>query len=147
MTELWDIDEGIADLERFFKLVPDLLPEATHLFIEGSSVAGDVETLYARFADPGPYLPRRQTLWPRSKIFRCVAARPFFDELADLSVRHAAPEVLDHLSIYERDRMLLDWHDAFANALLLDGSLPETTVARLAGAFGVEYGRARGAGG
>jgi hypothetical protein len=141
-AEFWDIDEGITDPVRFFALIPILLPNATHLFIEGSSISKEVVECYKRFADAGPYLPKRQTLWPRGRLFRCVASVELFSELSTLSARHATSEVLDHLALYQGERVLLAWHDAFANAILLDGELPATTVAALADAFGCEHGRA-----
>jgi hypothetical protein len=134
---------GIADPECFFSLVPEVLPDATHLFVEGGSISPDVAACYERVADPGPYLPRRQTVWPRARLFRCASSAALFAELADLAARHAAPELLDHLAIYRVERPLLNWHDAFANALLIDASVPEEKVAALASAFGCAYGRAR----
>ena len=139
--QLWWIDEGISDPERFFALLPTLLPNATHLFIEGTSVTRRAAECYRRFADPGPYVPKRQTLWPRPKRFRCVASAALFGELSQLAATHAAPELLDHLSVASGDRMLLAWHDAFANGVLLDGALRESTIASLAGAFGCSYER------
>jgi hypothetical protein len=52
-----------------------------------------------------------------------------------------ADEVLHHLCLYADERCLIQWHDAFANGLLLDAALPEATVAALAKPFGVRYGR------
>src|SRR2546428_10704251 len=101
MTEMnsgsWHIDAGINDPERFFALVPSAFPNATLFFAEGTSVAKDVKGCYQRFADSGPYLPKRDTLWPRSDVFRCSASPALFQALSDLSARHAAAEILDHL--------------------------------------------------
>lgn len=143
MADFWDIEEGIEDPERFFLLLSGLLPQATHLFVEGATIAPDVEACYSRYADAGPYIPKRQTLWPRARLFRCLATSELLEELSDLGARHAVPELVDHLSIYQGDEPLLEWHDAFANAVFLDGSLPEATVAALADSFGLRYGRAR----
>jgi hypothetical protein len=139
----WHVDEGIEDPTRFFLSLPDLFPDATHLFAEGATVAEDVTDCYRRHADPGPYLPKRHTLWPRSPLHRCAASRELFEELARLSEAHASPELLDHLALYRDDSVLLDWPDAFGNALLLDGSLSESQVAALAVEFGCGYGRTR----
>ena len=139
----WDIDEGIRDPARFFALVPELFPDATLFFAEGSSISSSVEQCYARFADPGPYIPKRQTIFPRSKLFRCAAAHDLFQSLSNLAGRSASPELLDHLALYQGDRAVLEWHDAFANAMLLDATVPEQTVASLARAFDRPYGRAR----
>jgi len=115
----WDIDEGIRDAERFFALLPSIFPTATLFFAEGTSVARDVQQCYERFADPGPFLPGRDTVWPHSQTFRCSASPAFFQALSALSAQHANPEILDHLSLYERDRLIFHWHDAFANAIQL----------------------------
>jgi len=137
----WDIDEGIRDAERFFALLPSMFPTATLFFAEGTSVARDVQQCYERFADPGPFLPGRDTVWPCSQTFRCSTSPAFFQALSVLSAQHANPEILDHLSLYERDRMIFHWHDAFANAIQLDGALPESTIAALAKPFGCHYER------
>ena len=137
----WDIDEGISDPGRFFQLVPVVFPQATHLFVEGTSMAPDARACYAEFAEEGPFLPGRQTIWPRSRVFRCVASGDLFQRLSELAALHAASEMLDHLSLYSGTERILEWHDAFANAILLDGGLPETAVRALAEPFGVAYGR------
>ncbi len=137
----WDIDKGITDAARFFALLPTVFPNATLFFAEGTSIAKDVAQCYKRFADPGPFLPGRDTVWPGSRVFRCSASPAFFQDLSAVSARHANPEILDHLSLYAGEQLLFHWHDAFANDLVLDGTLPESTVAGLATPFGCRYGR------
>jgi hypothetical protein len=143
-TAQWDINEGVDDPSRFFRLLPKLFPTATVLFVEGTSITRDVLACYEQFRDPGPYLPRRQTLWPSAKRLRCTASAALFGALARLSDRHAVPELLDHLSLYDGERPLLEWPDAFMNAMLLGAAVPESTVATLAGEFGCQYGRVAG---
>lgn len=140
-TSEWQIEEGITDAERFDALLPTVFPRSTLLFAEGTSIAKDVQQCYQQFADPGPFLPGRDTIWPRSRIFRCAASPALFQALSGLGARHPNPEILDHLSLYEPGQLLFHWHDAFANAMWLDGTLPEATVAALAGPFGCRYER------
>ena len=47
--------------------------EATTVFFKGSSIAPNIVTIFERHADPGPYLPKPQTLWSAGAIlrFRC----------------------------------------------------------------------------
>jgi hypothetical protein len=137
----WDIDEGITDAERFFALLPTVFPEATLFFAEGTSITKDVMRCYDQFANSGPFLPGRDTIFPGSRVFRCAASPAFFQALTTLCAHHANPEILDHLSLYEGDRQLFHWHDAFANAFQLDGAVPESVVAALAAPFGCRYGR------
>ena len=141
--DLWEIEEGITDPARFFALLPELFPGATLFFAEGNSISSAAEQCYTRFADPGPYIPQRQTIFPRSKLFRCAATQGLFQLLSNLAGRSASPELLDHLALYNGDRTILAWPDAFANAMLLDATVPEQAVATLARAFDRRYGRAR----
>jgi hypothetical protein len=141
-TDGWEIDEGITDPSRFFALIPKLLPQVTDVFIESSSPNAAAKRCYAEFAKPGAYLPARQTLFPPSKRFRCAATSEFFAAIGRVAETCATPELLDHLVLYQGDRELLLWHDAFANAILIDGSVSETAVASIATAFGRKYGKA-----
>jgi hypothetical protein len=142
-AEPWEIDEGITDPARFFALVPQLFPDVTLFFAEGSAITSAAARCYATFASLGPYLPKRQTLFPTSKLFRCAATPGLFEALSALGQRSAPPELLDHLALYRDDRAVLEWPDAFANAMLLDETVPEQSVASLAKTFGCRYGRAR----
>ncbi len=137
----WDIDKGITDPVSFFQLLGELFPTATHLYVEGTSITRNVAAVYARYEDPGPYLPGRDTIWPASRTYRCRLGPALLAELALLGASHAQPELADHLSVYDGTRPLLRWHDAFANALIVASDVPETTVATLAGHYGVPYCR------
>ena len=139
----WDIDEGITDPARFFELLPVVFPQATLFFAEGSP-AKDVVRCYKEFANRGPFLPGKDAFLGLSRGFRCSASPAFFQALSELGKRydhHHHRGVGDHLSLYEGDRQLFHWHDAFANAFMLDGRLPESAIAALATPFGCRYGR------
>ena len=138
--EFWQIEQGIADPARFFAMVPALFPGATTFLAEGTEIEPEVARCYARFAEAGP-APARQTIWPRSDVFRCSALPALFEELSALSERYAPAQLLHHLSLHENDRPLLLWHDAFANRLLLAPEIPEAIVAGLSAPFGCTYGR------
>jgi hypothetical protein len=62
-------------------------------------------------------------------------------ELAQLATGREPHQVLDHLFLYAGEQRLIEWHDAFANALILSPEIPERTVAALAKPYGVKYGR------
>ena len=140
IDEFWQIEQGIADPARFFAMVPALFPNATTFVAEGTEIEPEVARCYARFAEAGP-APARQTIWPRSDVFRCFAVPALFEELTTLSGRYAPSQLLHHLSLHEHDRPLLLWHDAFANRLLLAPEITEAAVASLATPFGCTYRR------
>ncbi len=113
---------------------------ATTIHIEGTSIAKDVITFYKNHLDNGEYLPVKQTIWPRSKCLRCKLSKKFIYGICQLSQNHAEPELMDHLSIYKGSQVVLVWHDAFSNYMLLSKSLPEETVAAFSKEFGLKYG-------
>lgn len=120
----WTIDEGITDPAAFFTLLPDLLPDATHLEIEGERLAPEARAIYVAHADGTPLRTPRQTLsW--SRRFRCPVSPALLGGLSLLAAECAPAQLLDHLAVYADDRLLLFWHDAFANALVVAPVVPE----------------------
>lgn len=143
MNKYWDIEEGAVDSTVFFRLVHKYFSDATTIYFEGTSIEKDVIECYKKHSEEGKFLPGRQTIWPRSKCFRCKLSEQFIDEISQLSENHAEPELMDHLSIYRGNEALLEWHDAFANAMLLSKSIPESTVAEFSKELGLKYGEAK----
>src|SRR5438067_774102 len=80
------------------------------------------------------------TIWPVARKFRCAFMPALCEELGALAERHAEPELLDHLHIYEGTTALLEWHDAFANAMLLSGTIEERRIAAFAAELGLPHG-------
>jgi len=143
MTKYWDIDEGSVDSTTFFSMVHKYFSDATTIYIEGTSIEKDVIELYQRHVEDGDFLPSRQTIWPRSKCFRCKLSEEFINEISQLSQNHAEPELMDHLSVYKGGQAILEWHDAFSNAMLLSKSIPEQTIAAFSKELGLKYGEAK----
>ncbi|HEV2689609.1 MAG TPA: hypothetical protein VGV35_13695, partial [Bryobacteraceae bacterium] len=74
------------------------------MFVEGTSVAGDVDEFLRSVAEPGEYIPKRQTIWPRPKQYRVRCDGATLAALAGMAERHAEPELLDHLFVYDGSR-------------------------------------------
>ena len=139
----WDIDRGIRNAEKFFRGLPKLFPDANLFIAQGSRIANDVAAFYRRHAPAAPSRPAelsRFTLTPR---YFCHCSPEFFLELARFAAKKPREQLLHHLYLYRNGSQLIEWHDAFANALLLSADLPESTIAELANKFGARYGRAR----
>lgn len=134
----WDIDEGITDPATFLRLLAEHFPQADLFCAEGDRIAREVVELYQRHAAKG------RNPAPRSgfaRRFACRASPAFLQELAQLATGREPHQVLDHLFLYAGEQRLIEWHDAFANALVLSPEIPERTVAALAKPYGVKYGR------
>jgi hypothetical protein len=143
MTDRWDIEEGPVDPVLFFRLLAEHFPQATTLYAEGTAIEPDVQSLYEANVEPGKHLPGPQTIWPTSKKFRCQFTPSLCLQLSELAKRHAEPELVDHFFLYSGSEPLLEWHDAFANAMLLSYSIPEAQVKAFAGALKLPYGKAK----
>lgn len=143
MKEHWDIEEGRVDSATFFRIIPDHFPEATTFFAEGTSIERDVKAVYEKHQEAGEYLPGAQTIWPRSKKYRCAFSPELCSTLSALAKRHAEPELLNHLFVYSGPEPLLLWHDAFANTMVLSASLSEERVKAFAAALKLSYAKSK----
>ena len=127
----------------FFRHLPEALPAATTLFVEGTSLTRDVDDFLCSVAEPGDYFPERQTLWPRPKQYRLRCDGPTLAALADLAERHAEPELLDHLCVYDGSKVLLEFHDAFMrdSTALISAETDEHRIRGFAAVLGLELNR------
>jgi hypothetical protein len=139
----WDIDEGIRNAERFFRALPQLFPDANLFIAQGSRITDDVAAFYRRHAPAVLTRPADLSRFTLTRRYFCVPSPEFFLELARFAAKKPREQLLHHLYLYRDGRQLIEWHDAFANALFLSPDLPESTIAALADKFGVRYRRAR----
>ncbi len=143
MSKYWDIEEGEIDSTVFFELLPKYFGEATSIFVEGTSIEKEVISCYQKHQEKGKHLPGRQTIWPRSKCFRCLFSEDLIKELSFLSLNHAYPELMDHFFIYKGEHAILEWHDAFANAMLISKVISEKKISEFASNLSLEYCEAK----
>jgi hypothetical protein len=131
--ELW----GKVDSSRFFKSLSSTFPTATTLFLEGTP-SPDIDDFLRSAAEPGPYLPDRQTAWPKGNLYRLRFDASTLTALAELAERHAEPEVCDHLHIYAGEVPLVYWHDAFdrASPMIVAAAADREHLQRLASGLG-----------
>lgn len=143
MKDHWDIEQGRIDSAMFFSLLPQHFPEANTFFAEGTAIEKDVQAVYEQHKQDGEYLPGAQTIWPRSKKYRCTFTPQLFSELSALAKRHAEPELLSHLFVYSGHEPLIWWHDAFANTIVLSPTLTEERVKAFAAALRLPYAKSK----
>ena len=97
-SECWKVS-GVRTAEEFFRAVPLLVPEATHIFLEGSPDP-DIEVLLADASAEADYVAPVGTnwSWPRkNRGFSVRVSAALFVRLSELAARHAEPEICDHL--------------------------------------------------
>ena len=136
----WEL-KGDPHAGPFFARLRAAFPAATHLFIEGAGIARDVDQFLRSAAQPGDYLPARQTIWPRPKQYRLACTDQNLDALAALAERHAEPELMDHLFVYAGPAALLEYPDAFGGRscpLCVSADADEQAVRNFAAVLGLE---------
>ena len=119
-TECWRVS-GLRDARAFFRAVPQLLPEATRFFLEGSP-APDILALLATHTERGEYGAPAGTLWSwphREQRFTLRASPLLFAQLAEAAAFHAEPEICSHLHFYRDVEPLAHWFDAFVDPFLV----------------------------
>jgi len=123
----------------FFRILPDIMPSGSILYLESTCIAPDVQTyLHTRQAGT-TYKIARATKWPKPKYFHIPITSENLAKLAELSENHAGPEICDHLHVYKNDRMLLQWYDAFDDPFVLSKDIPESKIKVLCDNLGCQY--------
>ena len=135
----WAIGEGPVNSARFFEALWRHFPGATTFYAEGCAIAPEVKACFIAHQEEGKYLPRAQTIFPRSAKFRCRFSAELTAALSALAEAHAEPELLHHLALYRGSVELLFWHDAFGNVLLVSREVPENVVSAFAKELGLSY--------
>jgi ketosteroid isomerase-like protein len=136
-SQCWKVS-GVKTAGDFFRAVSLLVPDATHMFLEGSPDP-DIETVLADAADDTDYSAPAGTIWswPRKNRRFSVRASPeLFVRLSEASSNHAEPEICDHVHLYRGGEALVQWFDAFSDPILISKSVAHERVERFASAVG-----------
>ena len=136
-SKCWKV-AGVRSAERFFRAVSVLVPDATHMFLEGSP-APDVEALLVDAADAADYAAPAGTLWSwpqKNRRFSVRASSGLFARLSEAASHHAEPEICCHVHFYRGQEALVQWFDAFSDPLLVSKSVARDRVEQFASAVG-----------
>jgi hypothetical protein len=136
-SKCWKVS-GVKTAEEFFRAASLLLPDATHMFLEGSPDP-DVEKLLADAADEADYAAPVGTLWSwpgKNQRFSVRVSSELFARLTEAASHHAEPEICSHVHFYRGQEALVQWFDAFSDPLLVSKSVARERVERFASAVG-----------
>jgi hypothetical protein len=136
-SRCWKVS-GVRTAEDFFRAVSLLVPDATHMFLEGSPVP-DIEAVLADAADDTGYTAPVGTIWSwpgKNRRFSVRASPELFVRLSEASSNHAEPEICDHVHLYRGEEALVQWFDAFSDPILISKSVTRERVERFASAVG-----------
>jgi hypothetical protein len=136
-SKCWKVS-GIRTAKEFFQALSLLLPDATHMFLEGSPDP-DIQALLADAADEADYAAPVGTLWSwpqKNQRFSVRASSELFARLSEAAAHHAELEICCHVHFYRGQEALAQWFDAFLDPLLVSKSVPRERVERFASAVG-----------
>lgn len=123
----WELD-GNTDFPRVLRALADLLPGDSVLYFEGGSPPKALQDFLDthKTAEQAHVAPG--TLWPRPTCCHVPATSENLARLARLTESCRTPELAIHFHVYCHAEVLLEWHDAFTEPMLLSAALPEERV-------------------
>jgi hypothetical protein len=123
----WEIS-GDTDFPTLLRCLIGLLPEGCTLYFEGGSPGGSLAEFLEEHSVPEQAHVAYGTIWPRPRIYHLPAKSEVMAGLADQMERRVYPELAIHFHVYRGQTVLLEWHDVFAQPMLLAGEFAEPQV-------------------
>jgi len=134
----WELD-GPDTFKDMFSTLKGWLPENSILYFEGGYPDEEIETFISTYSVPEVSHVAMGTIWPRPKVSHVPATDSNLGRLAEIMSNHAEPELPDHFHVYCDDKILIEWHDAFSQPLLMSGSFSEEKVKAFTDKIGKSY--------
>lgn len=133
----WEVD-GPRTFVELFNTLQGRLSEGAVLYFEGGSPDAEIDDFITTYSIPEQTHVALETIWPRPKVFHVPATAIILTELVRIMEHHAEPELAVHFHVYRNNSVLLEWHDAFSQPMLLSGAIPEEEVKVLADKAGMK---------
>lgn len=130
---------GAQEFPTLLRALQGLLPSDAILYFEDGSPRGDLKPFLERVSVPEPVHLAYGTIWPSPRVFHVPATDENLATLAELSEHCAEPELAIHFHVYVESEVLLEWHDAFSQPMLLSGRFSETEVKRFCEELSMSY--------
>jgi hypothetical protein len=131
----WELD-GPRTFGELLNALKNWVPDGAVLYFEGGCPDAEILNFMATHSIPELSHLAMGTIWPRPKVFHVPATLVILTKLARIMARHAEPELAVHFHVYRNDTVLLEWHDAFSQPMLISGCVPDQEVRILAERFG-----------
>ena len=126
----------VDDLYGLLRAINESFPEDATLYIEGTSLAPDLQAFLETHETGARTAFVRETISPLSRQYHLPLSGSNLVELRAIAERHAEPEICDHLAVYRNGEILLTAPDAGDGEVFVVRSLPESVVLRLKESLG-----------
>jgi hypothetical protein len=130
---------GRTDYPTLFRALVDVLPSSSILYFEGGRPHGAMMSFLVANVAGAHGAITAATLWPKPSTYHVPATTTNLLALATLAESCAEPEVALHFHVYDRDRMLLQWFDAFHGPMMLAPEFPRSLVESLASTLAMSF--------
>lgn len=130
---------GVRVYDTFFRALPVLVPEGSTLHIENTTFTVDVEQYLKGLATEGGIEVKPGTVWPKPRKYHIPITQTNMVGLAQISERHAEPEVAAHIVAYRDSAILLEWYDAGFDPIYLSRDFEEAKVKTFCTTLGATY--------
>jgi hypothetical protein len=111
-----------------FRALDGWLPEGSVLYFESGYPDAEIEAFMAENAIAEQVHIALGTIWPRPRVFHVPGTSEMVNKLASIMERHAEPQLAVHFHVYREGIVLLEWHDAFSQPMLVAASVPDAKV-------------------
>lgn len=134
----WEVC-GETDFPSLLTALPDLLPDESVLYFEGSSPSGALLEFLRAQEVPERAHVAYGTIWLKPSVFHLPATPQTMRRLTEMTRSCVYPELAIHFHVYRAHSVLLESHDAFTQPMLLSGELPEQKVGTFAERLSMSY--------
>jgi hypothetical protein len=138
----WDVD-GPKTFTEILTALDGWLPDNSILYFEGGSPDKEINQFMAAKAISEQTHIAFGTIWPRPRVYHVPANHDTLRLLTTIMERHAEPELAIHFHVYRQGKMIIEWHDAFSQPMLIKGEMPEEQIKEFTRRLGTEYRRGR----
>jgi hypothetical protein len=134
----WEVS-GKTDFPSLLSALPNLLSGECVLYFEGGAPSKELAQFLREHSVSERAHVAYGTIWPRPSVLHLPATPQTMRRLTEMTRSCAYPELAIHFHVYRGQSVLLEWHDAFTQPMLLSGELPEHKVRTFAEGLSMSY--------
>ena len=136
-SSFWEV-EIVKEYPSFLRALIDLVPDQSILYFEGSP-SKNLKQYLISHSIPNPVKVARGTLWPTPQWFHIPIKNQIIEELVQLTKDIHPFDLAFHVQAYKDDKILLSWHDAFTQPMIVSKDIPEQKIKEFSQRLGVQY--------
>jgi hypothetical protein len=135
---VWKVSSP-KDFPSFLRALIDLIPESSIAYIEGGTPPRELRAFLKERSVSEISHIEMGTIWPRPEVFHLPATPCNLSDLADIAQKCAGPEVAIHFHVYNNNKVLLQWFDAFFDPMFISKEIPEDKVKEFCTELSITY--------